>query len=38
VLIEVPDTRLIHLRPLVPRIREAIDNVRPGQILVVTRD
>ena len=36
VVIEVPDTRLVHLRPLVPAIRDAILTVRPGQVLVVS--
>jgi hypothetical protein len=35
VAIEVPDTRLIHLRPLVPKLREAIDRVKPGEVIVV---
>jgi hypothetical protein len=35
VIIEVPDTRLVHLRPLVPQIREAVANVKPGEGIVV---
>lgn len=35
VVIEVPDTRLIHLRPLVPRLREAIESIPPGEVVVV---
>jgi len=35
VAIEVPDTRLIHLRPLVPQLRAAIRTVKPGDIIVV---
>lgn len=36
VVIEIPDTRLVKLRLLLPEIREAIANVGPGQIAVVT--
>jgi len=36
VVIEVPDTRLVHLRPLVPQLSEAIERVRPGEVVVVT--
>lgn len=35
VTIEVPDTRLLHLRALVPQLRDAINNVKPGQVIVV---
>jgi hypothetical protein len=35
VVIEVPDTRLVHLRPLVPELREAIEHVGPGEVVVV---
>jgi hypothetical protein len=35
VVIEAPDTRLIHLRPLVPQLREAILSVEPGEVIVV---
>jgi hypothetical protein len=35
VVIEVPDTRLAHLRPLVPQLSDAIETVRPGQVVVV---
>ena len=35
VVIEVPDTRLVHLRPLVPQLSEAIKTVRPGEVVVV---
>ena len=38
VVIEVPDTRFVHLRALVPDIRHAIDKVQTGQVLVVTPD
>ena len=37
VVIEVPDTRLIHLRPLVGEIRSAIERVGPGEVVVVKR-
>jgi hypothetical protein len=37
VVIEVPDTRLVHLRPLVPELRDAIERVEPGEVLVVKR-
>jgi len=35
VVIEVPDTRLVHLRSLLPELRDAIQNVRAGEVLVV---
>ena len=35
VVIEVPDTRLVHLRALVPQLREAIKNAEPGDVVVV---
>ena len=35
VIIEVPDTRLIHLRRLIPALRQAIASVEPGQIIVI---
>ena len=35
VVIEVPDTRLVHLRPLVPQLTKAIESVRPGEVVVV---
>lgn len=35
VVIEVPDTRLVHLRPLVPELQDAIGRVKPGQVIVV---
>ena len=35
VVIEVPDTRLIHLRPLVPALHDAIERVKPGEVIVV---
>ena len=38
VVIEAPDTRLVHLRPLVPKIRKAITEVLPGEVIVVTPD
>jgi hypothetical protein len=36
VVIEVPDTRFVHLRALVPDIRLAIQKVQTGQVLIVT--
>lgn len=36
VVIEVPDTRLIHLRRLVPKLRAAIQRINPGEIIVIT--
>ncbi len=38
VVIEVPDTRFVHLRALVSDIRHAIHQVQAGQVLVVTPD
>jgi hypothetical protein len=35
VVIEVRDTRLINLRPLLPQLREAIANVASGQVVLV---
>jgi hypothetical protein len=35
VAIEVPDTRLVFLRQLIPQIREAIAAVRPGQLIII---
>jgi hypothetical protein len=35
VVLEVRDTRLIHLRPLLPQIRDAIAMVEPGQVVIV---
>jgi hypothetical protein len=35
VAIELPDTRLVFLRALVPQLRDAIDRVKPGEIIVV---
>ncbi|HUR81762.1 MAG TPA: hypothetical protein VM733_13420 [Thermoanaerobaculia bacterium] len=35
VVIELRDTRLVHLRALVPAIRTAIEQVRPGEVLDV---
>lgn len=35
VVIEVPDTRLVHLRALVPELREAIARVGAGEVIVV---
>jgi hypothetical protein len=37
VVIEVPDTRLVHLRPLVPELRDAIERIRPGEVIVLKR-
>ena len=36
VVLAVPDTRLVHLRPLVPQLREAIEEIKPGQVIVIT--
>lgn len=36
VVIEIPDTRLVHLRALVPAIRIAIEQVRCGEVVIVT--
>jgi hypothetical protein len=33
--IEVPDTRLVFLRQLLPQIREAIAAVKPGQLIII---
>lgn len=38
VVIEVPDTRISQLRLLLPQLREAIDRVQPGEVMVVTPD
>jgi predicted nuclease of predicted toxin-antitoxin system len=35
VVIEVPDTRLVHLRPLVSELRDAIERVQTGEVIVV---
>jgi len=35
VAIEVPDTRLVLLRQLIPEIREAIAMVQPGQLIII---
>ena len=35
VAIELPDTRLVFLRALLTEIRDAIDRVKPGEIIVV---
>lgn len=35
IVIEVPDTRLVHLRSLVPQIRAAITTILPGQVIAV---
>lgn len=35
VVIEVRDTRLIHLRPLLPQLREAIESIGVGEVFVV---
>jgi predicted nuclease of predicted toxin-antitoxin system len=35
VAIEVPDTRIAFLYPLLPELREAIEHVRPGEVLVI---
>jgi predicted nuclease of predicted toxin-antitoxin system len=36
VVLEVPDTRLPHLRRLVPQIRTAIERITAGEIIVIT--
>jgi len=35
IAIELPDTRLIYLRALVPHIREAIERIKPGEVIVI---
>ena len=35
VAIELPDTRLVFLRALVPELRDAIGRVKPGEIIVI---
>lgn len=35
VAIEVPDTRLSFLRTLVPQLRDAVERVKPGEVIVV---
>ena len=35
VAIELPDTRLVFLRALVPELRDAISRVKPGEVIVV---
>jgi hypothetical protein len=35
VVIEVPDTRFVYLRALVPDLNEAIANVAPGEVVFV---
>jgi len=37
VAIEIPDTRIVFLRELIPEIREAITVVNPGELIVVER-
>lgn len=37
VVIEVPDTRLVHLRALVAQLDDAIAVVAPGEVTIVTR-
>jgi predicted nuclease of predicted toxin-antitoxin system len=37
VVIEVPDTRLVYVRRLVPELRDAIERVKPGEVIVVTQ-
>jgi hypothetical protein len=36
VVIEVPDTRLIYLRALLPQLRGAIARIQSGEVIVVT--
>jgi hypothetical protein len=35
VVIEIPDTRFVHLRALVPELNDAINNVARGELLIV---
>ena len=35
VAIEIPDTRLVFLRQLLPEIREAITAVKPGELIII---
>jgi len=35
IAIELPDTRLIYLRALVPQLREAIERIKPGEVIVI---
>ena len=35
VVIELPDTRLVYLRALVPQLREAIERIKPGEVIVI---
>ena len=35
VVIELPDTRLVFLRALVPQLREAIERIKPGEVIVI---
>jgi len=37
VVIEVPDTRLIYLRALLPQLRQAIERIEAGEVIVVTK-
>lgn len=37
VAIEIPDTRIVFLRELIPEIREAITVVKPGELIVIER-
>jgi hypothetical protein len=37
VAIEIPDTRLVFLRQLIPEIREAISVVKPGELINIER-
>jgi hypothetical protein len=37
VVIEIPDTRFVHLRALVPELNDAISNVARGELVVVKR-
>jgi hypothetical protein len=36
VAIELPDTRIVFLRALIPQMRVAIEHVRPGEIVVIS--
>jgi len=37
VAIEVPDTRIVFLRQLLPQIRDAITIVKPGELIIIER-
>ncbi|HET7436998.1 MAG TPA: hypothetical protein VFN10_19975 [Thermoanaerobaculia bacterium] len=35
VVIEIPDTRLVFIRALLPQLREAISSARAGDVLII---